>query len=92
MYTCSDPESFATGGPTLTIYLVDEGRKDPNTTISGPLLARQGKAIKWRFTAVLMLAGLVALVFSGDPDQYCLETLYFCDFSGLPPPPPPPPP
>ena len=31
--------------------------------------------------------------FSGDPDQYCYETLYFCDFSGgspdpLPPPPP----
>ena len=20
--------------------------------------------------------------FSGDPDQYCSETLYFCDFSG----------
>ena len=20
--------------------------------------------------------------FSGDPDQYCLETLNFCDFSG----------
>ena len=30
-------------------------------------------------------AGLVALCgFSGDPDQYCKETLYFSDFSGDP--------
>ena len=34
--------------------------------------------------------------FSGDPDHYCKETLYFCDFSGggggvqIPCPPPPP--
>ena len=26
--------------------------------------------------------GLVALCFSGDLDQYCKETLYFCEFSG----------
>ena len=25
--------------------------------------------------------GLVALSFLGDPDQFCRETLYFCDFS-----------
>ena len=25
-------------------------------------------------------AGFVALRISGDPDQYCYETLYFCDF------------
>ena len=35
-------------------------------------------------------AGLKALPFSLGPDQYCLETLYFCDFrcpDSLPPPP-----
>ena len=26
--------------------------------------------------------GLVTLSFLGDPDQYCNESLYFCDFSG----------
>ena len=26
-------------------------------------------------------AGLVALSFLADPDQYCVENLYFCDFS-----------
>ena len=37
------------GVPNLTsffwIFLVDEGRDDPNTTISGPPLARQRNAI-----------------------------------------------
>ena len=35
----ADPESFVKGGPTLTTFwgfLVEEGRKDQNTTISGP--------------------------------------------------------
>ena len=33
---CADPESFARGGPTLTtVFLVDNGREDPNTNISG---------------------------------------------------------
>ena len=27
-------------------------------------------------------AGLVACGFSGNPDQYCYEILYFCAFSG----------
>ena len=47
---CAGPESFVRGGPTLTrffccCFLVDEGRKDPNTTISGPSSARQRNAI-----------------------------------------------
>ena len=43
---CADPDSFARGGPALTtFFLVDEGRKDPNTTISGPSSARQRNAI-----------------------------------------------
>ena len=44
--TCLDPESYVRGGPTLTLFfLVDEGREDQNTTISGPSLARQQNAI-----------------------------------------------
>ena len=42
MYLMRDPESYVSGGPTLTFIfnffflLVDEGREDLNTTISGP--------------------------------------------------------
>ena len=45
--SCADAESFFSGGPTLTtfIFLVDEGREDPNTTISGPSSTRQQNAI-----------------------------------------------
>ena len=42
-------------------------------------------AFKWLFAdndGPTLNAGLLALWFSGDRDQYCLETLYFCDFSG----------
>ena len=43
---CADPESFVRGGPTLTLFfLVDEERKDPNTTISGQSSARKQNAI-----------------------------------------------
>ena len=34
----ADPESFVRGGPVLTFFLyvlIDEGREDSNTTISG---------------------------------------------------------
>ena len=44
-FSCADPESFARGGPTLIIFLVYEGRNDPNTTISGPSSAHQRNAI-----------------------------------------------
>ena len=40
---------------------------------------------KWRFADVTFNAGLVALRImriSGDTDQFCYETLYFCYFSG----------
>ena len=37
---------FCERGVQLRLYfLVDEGRKDPNTTISGPSLARQQNVI-----------------------------------------------
>ena len=57
-------------------FLVDEGREDPNTTKSGPPLARQRNAIEiafhWRVDdGPTLNASLIALCFSGDPDQYC---------------------
>ena len=36
-----------------TFVLVDEGRKDPNTIISGQSASRQ---LKWRFAGVPMMA------------------------------------
>ena len=52
------------GGPILTFYLfiyflpflVDEGRGDPSTTLSGSSSDRQPNAIKWRFAGVPMMA------------------------------------
>ena len=39
----ADPESFfSEGGPTLTTFLVDEWREDPNSTISGPSSSLNG--------------------------------------------------
>ena len=39
--------------------------------------------LKWHFAAGPMMAQHIMLAdFSGDPDQYCKETLYFCDFPG----------
>ena len=52
---CADPESYVRGGPTLTtVFLVDEGREDQNTTISGPSPVRQRNG-------PTLNAGLVAL-------------------------------
>ena len=31
---------FSEGGATLTNFLVDEGREDPNTTVSAPMVAQ----------------------------------------------------
>ena len=41
---------------SFTFFLVDEGREDPSTTISGPSPARQRNAIELRFAGVLMMA------------------------------------
>ena len=44
--TCADPERFVIGGSNFdNVFFNDEGRKDPNTTISGPSSARQQNAI-----------------------------------------------
>ena len=47
MHDDADSESFIRGGPNQTwqLFLVDEGRDDPNTTKSGPPLAHQRNAI-----------------------------------------------
>ena len=51
--TCADPELFVRGGPNLTLsfkyILVDEGRGDPNTNISGPSSADDGATVNAGF-------------------------------------------
>ena len=48
---------FCQRGVTLTYaFLVDEGREDPNTTISGPALAPSKTLFKWHFAGVPMMA------------------------------------
>ena len=43
-------------------FLIDEGKEDPNTTISGPSLARQQMVFCWRADdGPTLNAGLVAL-------------------------------
>ena len=42
---CADPGSFVRGGPILALFLVDEGREDPNTTMRGSSSARRRNAI-----------------------------------------------
>ena len=37
-------------------FLVDEGKDEPNATISRPSSARQGNAIQWRFAGVPMMS------------------------------------
>ena len=69
------------GMSNFDFFLVDEGREDQNTTIGGPSSASQRNAFRWRAdNGPTLNAGLVACDFSGDLDQHCLETLFFCDF------------
>ena len=67
--TCADPDSFARGGPTLTmIFLVDEWRKDPSTTLSGPSSARQRNSF-----SVLLISLQISLFCAltcADPDSF----------------------
>ena len=64
--TCADPECFVRVGPTFTtLFLVDEVREGPNTTLSGSSLANQQNTIKvafrWRADdGQTLYAGLVA--------------------------------
>ena len=44
--TCAEPDSFVRGSNFENLFfLVDEWRKDPNTTLSGQSSARQPNAI-----------------------------------------------
>ena len=45
LFSCADPEIFVRGGPISTtfFFLLEEGRKDQNTTISGPSYAPPAK-------------------------------------------------
>ena len=44
LMACADPESFSRGDPTLTtFFLVDDGREDPNTTLSGAIIGPPAK-------------------------------------------------
>ena len=83
LVTMRRSRTFCQRCPTLTT-LFYSWWEDQNTTISGPSSVRQRNAIKMAFCwrvhdGPTLNAGLVASWFSGDPDQYYLETLYFCD-------------
>ena len=57
--TCVDPGSFVRGGSTLTTFLVDEGREDPQNA-GQPRPASE--AFRWRDDdGPTLNAGLVAL-------------------------------
>ena len=76
MLVMRDPESFVRVDPTLTMFAFYSGREDPNTTIDGPLSARQRNAIemafRWRVdVGPTLKAGLVALYFFRGLGQYC---------------------
>ena len=63
---CADPESFVREGPALKNFLVDEGRKDPNTTICGQSSSHQRNTILMAFCwraddGPTLNAGLAAL-------------------------------
>ena len=65
-------------------FLVDEGREDPSTTISGPSSARQRNAVSLACDdGPTLNAALVAAIFQGN--RTCIArkpSWYFCDFSG----------
>ena len=84
--SCAYPESFVRGGPTLTFFLVDEGRKDPNTTKSGPSLARQQNAIKmafrWQAGDGLRLNNGCFVIFQGVRNSSAKKPYIFVTFQG----------
>ena len=61
--TMRGPRKFCQRGSNFesVFFLVDEGRKDPDTTISGPSSVRQRNAFKWRFAGGPMMARCVSL-------------------------------
>ena len=66
--------TFVRGGSTLTVFfLIDDGREDPNTSISGPSLAVSKTPFKWHFTGMPLMAQhqlFLVSVFQHVPDKY----------------------
>ena len=53
------------------LFLVDKGREDPNTTISGPTSDGSETPFKWRFAGVPMMV------------HYWMLAWQLCDFQGM---------
>ena len=62
----------------FSFFLVDEGRKDPSTTISGPLMAFHWLADD----APALNAGLVAAIFQGIRNCIARKPYIFVIFHG----------
>ena len=98
--TCADPDSFVRGGPTLTtfFYLVDEGRKDLNTTLNVQSLDPPAKrhlngvllACRWWPNIEFWLGSLV--IFQENWTSIAKKPYFFVIFQGGSGPPVPPPP
>ena len=55
--TCGSRKFFQRGSNSdNVIFLVDEGRKDPNAAISGPSSVARETPFKWRLAGVPMMA------------------------------------
>ena len=86
--TCAEPESLSEGvqhwQSFFRFFLVEEiERIEMPLKVGNQWPASQTPFHRWHAdNGPPLNAGLVALWFLGDPDQYCLETLYFCYFSG----------
>ena len=73
---CANPESFVRAGPTLTtfyLFLVDEGREDPNTIISGPSMTFRWPIIECWLRSFAIFRG---------SEPVLLRNSIFCDSSG----------
>ena len=75
--TCADPESFVRGGQQRgansdNLFLVNEGREDPNLTISGSSSARHLNAVSLACRCWPNIESWFGrfVIFQG-PDQFC---------------------
>ena len=67
---------------TTFVFNVDEGRKDPSPTLSGPSSARQRNAIKWRFSGTPINAQLRSCDFQGIRTCIARKPYIFVFFQG----------
>ena len=89
-----DPENFVRGGPTLTtVFLVEEGREYPNTTISWSLSDRHRNAIEMAIRWPYIECWLGSfLIFQGILTSIAKKSYSSVNFRGEDPDPLPPPP